>query len=90
MTAVAAPITMAQSVLYVFYGEGTHPMGLTPMQDQILGGIIMWVGQAVYLMFVFTAIFFRWAQNDAEEMPPINRQPTALRVLRSQRAHSAS
>jgi putative membrane protein len=85
MTAVAAPITMAQSILYVFYAEGTHPMGLTPMQDQILGGIIMWVGQAVYLMFVFTAIFFRWAQNDAEEMPPINRQPAALRVLRSQR-----
>ena len=84
MTAVAAPITMAQSVLYTFYVEGPHPLGLTPMADQVLGGIIMWVGQGVYLMFVFSAIFFRWAQNDAEEMPPINRQPAALRVLRSQ------
>jgi putative membrane protein len=74
MTAVAAPITMAQSVLYVYYVEGPHPLGLTPIDDQVLGGIIMWVGQAVYLMFVFTAIFFRWSRNEAEEMPPINRR----------------
>jgi putative membrane protein len=81
MTAVAAPITMAQSVLYVYYVEGPHPLGITPMADQVLGGIIMWVGQAVYLMFVFSAIFFCWARDDGEEMPPINRQQPAVRLL---------
>jgi putative membrane protein len=84
MTAVAAPITMAQSVLYTYYVEGPHPLGLTPMADQVLGGIIMWVGQGVYLMFVFSAIFFCWARNDAEEMPPINRGQTAVRLLHPQ------
>jgi putative membrane protein len=75
MTAVAAPITMAQSVLYTFYVGGTHPLGLTPMADQVLGGLIMWVGQGVYIMFVFTAIFYRWSRWDDQEEPPINREP---------------
>ena len=82
MTAVAAPITMATSVLYMFYAGGTHPLGLTPISDQVIGGIIMWVGQGVYIMFVFTVIFARWARTDDQEMPPINRAASQLRVLR--------
>jgi putative membrane protein len=75
MTAVAAPITLAGSVLYVFYMGGTHPLGLTPMADQVLGGLIMWVGQGIYIMFVFTAIFYRWSRSDDQEEPPLNREP---------------
>jgi putative membrane protein len=74
MTAVAAPITLAGSVLYIFYTGGMHPLGMTPMADQVLGGLIMWVGQGVYIMFVFTAIFYRWSQTDDQEEPPINRE----------------
>lgn len=82
MTAVAAPITMADSVLYMFYVGGTHPFGLSPREDQVVGGIIMWVGQATYIMFVFSAIFYRWQLSEDDEMPPINRQAvTHLRVL---------
>jgi putative membrane protein len=82
MTAVAAPITMASSVLYVFYMGGTHPLGLTPMADQVLGGLIMWVGQGVYIMFIFTAIFYRWSLTDDQEEPPLNRESIPrLRVL---------
>ena len=75
MTAVAAPITMASSVLYVFYMGGTHPLGLTPLADQVLGGLIMWVGQGVYIVFVFTAIFYRWSRWDDQEEPPLNHEP---------------
>jgi putative membrane protein len=75
MTAVAAPITLASSVLYMFYMGGTHPLGLTPIADQVLGGLIMWVGQGVYIMFVFTAIFYRWSLHDDQEEPPLNREP---------------
>lgn len=83
MTAVAAPITMAESVLYTFYVEAPHPLGLSPHADQVLGGLIMWIGQAVYLMFVFSAIFFRWARRDDEEMPPLNRVPVPPRAVHS-------
>ena len=81
MTAVAAPITMAESVLYMHYTMGAHPFGFTPIADQVLGGLIMWVGQGVYIMFVFSGIFFRWAQREDSEIPPINRKPR-LAVLR--------
>ena len=83
MTAVAAPITMANSVLYMYYSMGIHPFGLTPIADQVLGGLIMWVGQGVYIMFVFSGIFFRWAQRDDTEMPPINRR-ARVSVLQAQ------
>jgi putative membrane protein len=85
MTAVAAPVTLASSVLYVFYVGGMHPLGLTPMADQVLGGLIMWIGQGVYIMFVFTAIFYRWSRWDDQEEPPINREAIPLKVASFQR-----
>ncbi len=81
MTAVAAPITMAESILYSYYAMGTHPFGLTPLADQVLGGLIMWIGQGVYIMFVFSGIFFRWAQREDSEIPAINRNPASVRAL---------
>jgi putative membrane protein len=83
MTAVAAPITMAHTVLYMFYRVEPHPFGLSAHADQVLGGLIMWVGQGVYLMCIFTAIFFRWSRHDDREIPAINmpRLPE-LRVIR--------
>jgi putative membrane protein len=82
MTAVAAPITMAETVLYMYYAMGVHPFGLTPLADQVLGGLIMWIGQGVYIMFVFSGIFFRWAQREDSEVPAINRKPARVHVLR--------
>ncbi|MBF6568087.1 MAG: cytochrome c oxidase assembly protein [Candidatus Binataceae bacterium] len=83
MTAVAAPITMAQTVLYMFYASGPHPFGITPQADQVLGGLIMWIGQGIYLMCVFTAIFFRWSRFEDREVPAINlRLQPGLRVIR--------
>jgi putative membrane protein len=83
MTAVAAPITMAESVLYIYYDISPHPFGFTPMADQVLGGLIMWIGQGVYIMFVFTGIFFRWAMREDSEIPPFNRQtPAPVQILR--------
>jgi putative membrane protein len=92
MTAVAAPITMAQSVLYVFYMSRVHPFGMTPLADQVLGGLIMWIGQGIYLMCVFTAIFFQWSQSEESEVPAANlRRRPELRVLHSpRRGHAQS
>lgn len=66
MTAVSAPITMAESVLYDFYVPTPHPWGLSPLNDQVLGGLCMWVGQALYLMGQASRIFFEWASNESE------------------------
>ncbi|MGC1339953.1 MAG: cytochrome c oxidase assembly protein, partial [Candidatus Binataceae bacterium] len=69
MTAVAAPITLATHVIYPWYLEGAHGWGISPLDDQILGGLMMWVGQGTYLMAVFTVIFYRWSRAEDRDQP---------------------
>jgi putative membrane protein len=61
MMAVAAPITLAEEVLYPFYAErgGAWPLG--PRADQELAGILMWVGGMFAYLVAGTIVFFRWA-----------------------------
>jgi len=74
-------------VIYPWYTEGAHGWGLKAIDDQVLGGLIMWVGQGTYLMIVFTFIFYRWSQREDRDIsvPPAAPAPE-LRVLRSRRA----
>jgi putative membrane protein len=69
MAAVSAPITLASDVVYLWYVEGPHPWGLTPLADQVLGGLLMWVGAGLYFMGVFSLMFFRWAQREDRDEP---------------------
>jgi putative membrane protein len=71
MTAVAAMITGAETVLYPFYESAPRMFGLTPLTDQRLGGVLMWVPAALVPLVAFTVVFFRWAaseRDDAEEV----------------------
>lgn len=90
MTAVAAPITLATRVIYPWYTEGAHGWGLTAIDDQVLGGLLMWIGQGTYLMIVFTFIFYKWSEREDRDVP-ISLATTApeLRVLRSNRGARA-
>jgi putative membrane protein len=83
MTAVAAPITLANQVIYPWYLQGPHAWGIKPMDDQVLGGLLMWVGQGTYLMVIFTAIFRRWSERDDRDEPLIIADATrpALRPI---------
>jgi len=74
MAAVSAPITLATDVIYPWYLEGPHPWGLTPLSDQVLGGLLMWVGAGLYFMTVFSLMFFRWAQREDRDEPSQGRR----------------
>jgi putative membrane protein len=90
MTAVAAPITLANQVIYPWYLEGPHGWGLRPMDDQILGGLLMWIGQGTYLMGVFTAIFYKWSRREDQDTPELSESPSPpLRGVRQGRPASA-
>src|SRR5207249_618178 len=60
MTAVAAMITGAEHALYPFYAAAPRLFALTPLADQRLGGLIMWVPAGVIPLVAFTVVFFRW------------------------------
>jgi putative membrane protein len=67
MTIVAAMITGAEHTLYPFYATTPRVTGLTPLADQRLGGILMWVPAGLIPLLAFTAVFFRWAASESEE-----------------------
>ena len=61
MSVVAVYITMADRVLYPWYASAPRIMSLSPMEDQLLGGLIMWVPGGLIFMIIMTVIFFKWA-----------------------------
>jgi putative membrane protein len=70
MTIVAALVTGADHVLYPFYERAPRVLGLTPLEDQRLGGVLMWVPAALVPLIAFTVIFFRWVAAEAEAFGP--------------------
>jgi putative membrane protein len=88
---VGAFITNTQQVLYPFYAEAPRVWGITPLDDQRIGGLLMWIGGGVFLLLVFSAIFFVWAHEEgvaddvAQPLPrrrPAPRQPVAVAAKR--------
>jgi putative membrane protein len=67
MTVVAAMITGAEQVLYPFYAAAPRITDLSPLADQRLGGIIMWVPSGLIPLAAFTVVWFRWVAAEADE-----------------------
>lgn len=67
MTVVAAMVTGAERVLYAFYERAPRVTGLSALEDQRLGGILMWVPAGLVPLVVFTVVFFRWAAAEEED-----------------------
>lgn len=61
---VGSFITNAQRVLYPYYLEAPRVWGLSIMDDQKLGGLIMWVFGGFYLLLIYSAVFFAWAKAE--------------------------
>jgi putative membrane protein len=82
---LASVITMTHSVIYKDYLGSPMHWGMTPLEDQTLAGLILWIpGNALYLA-ALTAIFFTWASHEskgavtAPTKPLRRRGPTPVR-----------
>jgi putative membrane protein len=64
MQVVAALITFADEVLYPWYVTAPRMWGLSPLDDQQLGGLIMWVPGNLYIFAAIGVLFFRWAREE--------------------------
>lgn len=84
MAAVAAPIALSQTVIYQWYLEGPHPFGISPLADQVAGGLMMWVGAGFYEICVASVIFYRWSRWEDRDEPPVG-VPTMPPVARLSR-----
>ena len=62
--AVFAPITFATNPFYSSYTSSPIYLGISHLQDQQLGGVIMKVSTTAVFLFTLIAIFFRWYNQD--------------------------
>lgn len=61
MCAIGIFITMSKDVIYTFYAEAPRVFpGFTAIEDQVLGGIIMWVPGAMLPWVAISYVFIRW------------------------------
>jgi putative membrane protein len=58
--ALGALITVAESVWYPSYVGLTSSWGLTPLEDQQLGGLIMWIPAGLVYVIAGLALFAGW------------------------------
>lgn len=74
MSITGALITLSDSVLYPFYAAAPRVAGLSPLDDQQIGGLLMWVLGGLMLWIVVSVIWFRWSvwdeRGDAETKVP--------------------
>jgi putative membrane protein len=67
MAIVSVYISYADSVLYPLYASAPRVWGITPMNDQMLGGLIMWIPGGLFFYGIISVVFFRWQQRDGVE-----------------------
>jgi putative membrane protein len=91
--ALGALITFASRMWYPAYAESAPAWGLSGLEDQQLGGIIMWVPAGLIYVAAALVLLARWINDPApraQPSPPVARltpparsspAPTALRRL---------
>jgi putative membrane protein len=57
---LGAVMTLAQTAWYPIYNGRTAPWGLSLLQDQQLGGLIMWIPSGIVLVIAGLALFAGW------------------------------
>ncbi len=60
MSVVAISITMADHVLYPAYAAAPRVIAITPLEDQLMGGLIMWIPGGFIFVIIMTVVFFKW------------------------------
>jgi len=67
MSVVAVYITYGGTLLYPAYASAPRIAGITPLEDQLLGGLIMWIPGGLVIVAVISVIFFRWQAHGAQD-----------------------
>jgi putative membrane protein len=67
MAIVAVYIAYSDGILYPMYASAPRVWGISPMNDQMIGGLIMWIPGGLFFYTVISVVFFRWNQRGAED-----------------------
>jgi putative membrane protein len=67
MTVISIFIVYADHVLYPAYASAPRLWGLSPLEDQRLGGLIMWIPGGLFFYLLTSVIFFRWTVSQRDD-----------------------
>jgi putative membrane protein len=67
MSLVSVYITYADDLLYGAYAGAPRVWGITPMADQQLGGLIMWIPGGLFFFGVMSVVYWKWQAHDGDE-----------------------
>ncbi|MEO8910706.1 MAG: cytochrome c oxidase assembly protein [Gemmatimonadaceae bacterium] len=60
MSIIAVYIAMSDHVLYPAYAAAPRVLPLSPLEDQLLGALIMWIPGGLIFVVIMTVVFFKW------------------------------
>lgn len=72
---IGAILTLSSTVLYPVYLEALNPWGWSPLLDQQVGGLIMWVGSMVLYFVVMGVLAIQIMNRDEEQNRGKSSQP---------------
>jgi putative membrane protein len=64
---VGALVGLAPDPLYAWYVEAPRVSALSPLDDQRLGALIMWVGGGFYWFGTMAVVYFAWAAREEKD-----------------------
>jgi putative membrane protein len=73
---LGALLTFAGSVWYPDYAHTTQAWGLSPLEDQQIGGLIMWVPACLVYIAVGLALFAAWLRQSERQV--VRREAAAV------------
>lgn len=85
MSLIGAVLTFATTPLYAVHLHTTQAYGLTPLEDQQLAGIIMWIPSNLVHVGALSAVFFAWFRADERRA---RERPAPARAISRAAVHS--
>ena len=67
MAIISVYIAYADGILYPMYASAPRVWAITPMNDQLIGGLIMWIPGGLYFYTIISIVFYRWQQAGGVE-----------------------
>lgn len=80
MSVVAVYITMAERVLYPLYAIAPRVAGISPLEDQRYGGLIMWIPGGLFFYLVMSVVFWLWARRGGADDAEAAQVPVGVRA----------
>jgi cytochrome c oxidase assembly factor CtaG len=71
---VGALLASTSTAYYPTYVLAPRITSLSAVEDQQLGGLLMWVGSGLYFLLVTAVVFFVWASREEAA----NRRPVGV------------